>query len=222
MLVGVSERVTADGLRVADGSKGVDSVDGFKEWAEQAIRNHLAPATFSRFMDPIVLAEGKVIVAINVPPSLHLVALWHQDRSRGIEYLYRTDHGKQWMNPDEIERHLMNGSRAVAIALNDVLEEVLRPGENSAPVELTPPLEPLTIGRSFVRGMVTLHRPGCSNRVIELRVELAGTLASVYVSHGLIIEVWPAGNGRVGLCLKVAVVARGERDVRLEPFTALA
>ena len=34
-----------------------------------------------------------------------------------IEYVRRTSHGKDWMNPDEVERHLMNGSRAAKLAL---------------------------------------------------------------------------------------------------------
>lgn len=226
LLVGVGEKDTT-GRTVAGDVHGIADVEAFKKWAEQAIRKHLAPSTFSRSLDTVVLPEGNV-VAVNVRPSLHLVALWHKDGKKGIEYVYRTDHGKEWMNPDEVERHLMNSSRATQIALNDVLDDVSKVRGDHFPVDLTPPMRPwVTLGSGGSAlysgpGEVFLRRPGCTNRVVELSVNVAGTPVSIKVPHGLIGDVWAANDGRVGLCLKVAIVVRGERELGLEPFTALA
>lgn len=227
LLVGVGEDASADGRKVADGLHSVENVDGFKQWAEHAIRNRLVPSTFTHVIDTIVLGGGEVVVAINVAPSIHLVALRHDDPKRGIEYLYRTDHGKAWMNPDEVERHLMNSSRATQIAVNDVLDEVSKLRGDHFPVDLTPPMKPwvrLGSGGSALQsgpGEVFLRRPGCTNRVVDLNVNVGGVPVSIKVPHGLISDVWAANDGRVGLCLKVEIVVRGERELGLEPFTAL-
>src|SRR5437762_2632401 len=78
--------------------------------------------------DNILRDPRGTVVAVNVPPSLHLVALWHSERrsqfeeKNSIEYLYRDSHGKKWMNPDEVERHIMNGSRAAKLAFDQALD----------------------------------------------------------------------------------------------------
>jgi hypothetical protein len=121
------------------------------------------------------MATDGTIVAINVPPSLHLAALWHPDRKRGIEYLYRTDHGKQWMNPDEVERHLMNGSRAMQIRLTHVLEVA----NLTLPVALTPPLKGYYSGVISIEGVYTadgdvyINRACCTDRDFGQRGWLA-------------------------------------------------
>jgi schlafen family protein len=230
VLVGVTERSVPEGRKVADAIQPVVNVDGFKQWTEQAIRNHLAPSTFSRSLDTIVLPQG-VVLAINVLPSLHLVALWHADRKNGIEYLYRTDHGKQWMNPDEVERHIMNGSRAMQIQLARVFDDVGRAGSN-LPVELTPQLKAWDESRveAGVESMgrlvsadhdVSVNPALCSDREIELRINLEGRAVCVRLPHGLVGEAWTTSDRRVGLCLKVAIVIRGDRDIGLEPLGSL-
>ena len=225
LLVGVTERATSDGRKVADEIRTVENVDGFKQWAEQAIRNHLTPSTFSRSLDVILTSHGPV-VAINVFPSLHLVALWHPERKKGVEYLYRTDHGKQWMNPDEVERHIMNGARAMQLQLTRVLDEVATANIN-LPVELTPPLKlrvesGMTVPGTLVtfEADVCVNRASSSDREIELGVSLANRTVCVRIPHGLVSEAWVTTDRRVGLCLKVAVVVRSERDIGLEPFAS--
>jgi hypothetical protein len=124
LLVGVTEIAGPNGRKVAGEVRPVDDVDGLQNWIEQAIRNYLTPSTFARAVLVVDTAVGPIL-AVNVEPSVHLVALWHADLKAGIEYLYRTDHGKQWMNPDEVERHLMNASRATRLAVQDVKAKVM-------------------------------------------------------------------------------------------------
>ena len=221
LLVGVRERRTEDGRSVADAITHLEEVDGFKQWVEQAIRKHLTPSTFSRSVDPVLLPSG-TIVAINIPSSLHLVALWHADRKRGIEYLYRTDHGKEWMNPDEVERHIMNGTRATQLALKSVLEEAGRTSSGNPRVELTPSIKPWVV----IQGMETIVSPvqawvdrrATTDRTLELRANVDGRVRSIRVPIGLISEVWTTAEGNVGLCLKVAVTVVGDGDLALEPL----
>jgi hypothetical protein len=103
------------GMHIADAIQPVLNIDNLRQWIEQAITNHLVPSTFTHDLTPITLQEGEIL-AVNVPASRHLVSLWNKQKHT-VEYLRRTSHGKEWMNPDEAERHLMDGSRAAKLAI---------------------------------------------------------------------------------------------------------
>jgi hypothetical protein len=81
-----------------------------RQWIEDSIVNFLVPSTFEHDVTPITLRDGETLLAIKVPASIHLVSLWDRE-SHTVEYVCRTSHGKRWMNPDEAERHIMDGSR---------------------------------------------------------------------------------------------------------------
>ena len=101
LVIGVNERQDPiTGIKVADSISGLPDPDQIQQWIEQAIRNYLVPATFSHDVSIIQEPRGTVI-AVNIPPSRHLVALWDNRGKRPtIEYVRRTSHGKDWMNPD--------------------------------------------------------------------------------------------------------------------------
>ena len=230
LLIGVTERDTTDGRKVADAIAPVADVDDFKQWIEQAIRNHLTPSTFPRSIDTIIAPSGGCVLAINIPPSLHLVALWLPNGKRGIEYLYRTDHGKEWMNPDEVERHIMNGSRAMQIELSRVLEEVSSGGSagTNLRVALTPTLQKW-VGGATVRGQplldehdIFVKRGSSSDPEIELHINVKGAqIGCIRLPRGLIRHAWRTSDGNVGLCLDAAIVWRGGSNLGLEPLTGV-
>lgn len=122
LLIGVAERLDPiTNLKLADAIHAVTEPDAMRQWVEDAIRNYLVPATFSR--DIAIVADPRgTVLAVNVPPSIHLITLWDSQRHT-IECLRRTSHGKDWMNPDELERHIMNGSRATKLAFDAALTQ---------------------------------------------------------------------------------------------------
>ena len=223
LLIGITERDAGNGRKVADALAPITEIDGFRQWVAQAVRNYLTPATFTHTLDPISVSGGSVL-AVNVAPSLHLIAHWASEGKKGIEYLYRTDHGKEWINPDEVERHIMNGSRAIQIELSRVLDEVGKLG-NSLPVALTPPLQAWPgEGRRRGEPLVGQHEilvkfNSWSAGEIELCINVNGrSEGSVRLPQGLIRYVWRTSDGHVGLCLGVAVGLRGGRGIGLEPI----
>lgn len=123
LLFGVSEEKDSTGkLNVAKEFVGVSDVDRLKQAIEQAIQNHITPSTFRPVSETIKCQDSKVVVALNVPPSRHVIYVCKREdqgheksQKHLIECLHRTNHGKDWMNPDELERHLMNGSRAAKL-----------------------------------------------------------------------------------------------------------
>ncbi len=135
VLIGIEEK-SVNGRRVADGYRSVDDSDGLTHWIEDAVTNYLVPNTFAKTIVPIDLSEGRVL-AVNIPPSIHLVALWDRHAKKsGIEYLRRTNRGKEWLNPDDVERHIMDGSRAAMLRMKQIVGEA---GGERLLVSIVPP-----------------------------------------------------------------------------------
>jgi schlafen family protein len=215
LLIGVKERLDpASGLKLAIGFERVNKPDGMKAWIEEAIKNYLVPATFAHPIE-VLSDPARTVVVVNVPPSIHLVALWHSERKsqfeekHSIEYLYRDSHGKKWMNPDEVERHIMNGSRATKLAFDaawtqaSVKEVYLvggywRRGEG------------FIASQGFLR--VNLDAPVTVGRVdhqwFELLIPTPSNTQtqSLNLPFGLVEQVWVGSDRRVHLLLSVRVV----------------
>jgi hypothetical protein len=213
LILGVTERKDpTTGIKVASCISSLLEPDQMQQWIEQAIRNYLVPATFSHDVSIIRDPRGTVI-AVNVPPSRHLVALWDYS-AHTIEYVRRTSHGKDWMNPDEVERHIMNGSRGAKLALlsaqqkatSDEVEVIggfwQRHPHSRNSDERCNPSGPVKFGQS-------------EEYWFELRVPVANGV-SVTIPYGVIEEAWIGASGRVNLLLSVRLIVQNG-GITLEP-----
>jgi len=162
-------------------------------------------------------------VVVNVPPSIHLVALWHSERKsqfeekHSIEYLYRDSHGKKWMNPDEVERHIMNGSRATKLAVEQALSQ-----KTTNEVRLAGGYwrvsESERSNRSYspwkVTGTVTIGRT--DEHWFELIIPYGAATRCINLPYSVVQHVWVGSDGRLNLLLSVRVAFSGDQFV-LEP-----
>lgn len=120
LLFGVSETLNASGMKIAERLASISDSDKLREWIEQAVANYCVPRTFG-FEVSIVQLGADVVVAVNVPPSQHTVYVW--DKEAGTMQVFdRTNHGKRALNPDELERHIMNASRAARLAVESLAQ----------------------------------------------------------------------------------------------------
>ncbi len=143
MVIGVNEELDpATNLKVAKSIAPVSNPDQCREWIEQAIPQYLVPSTFTHYVERVQTSDGMVVV-VNIAPSRDMVYLW--SGKKDIECLYRTSHGKAYMNPDEMERHGMNSLRSVKLAFKGAVDRA-----TSQDVELIGgvvtrrPLEPMS------------------------------------------------------------------------------
>ncbi len=216
LVIGVDERRDpVTGIKIAGSISGLSDPDQLQQWIEQAIRNYLVPATFSHDVSIIQDPRGTVI-AVNVPPSRYLVALWDY-RTHTIEYVRRTSHGKDWMNPGEVERHLMDGSRAAKLALIAAKEQA-----TSEQIEIADGIWKQSAGKLKAAYWHPSNLPITISQMREYWFELHTTLppfdgVSVTIPYSLIKETWVNASGRVVLMLTVRIVERNEALV-LEPY----
>jgi hypothetical protein len=226
LLIGVdSERDSSRDVLVAKSIIPIHKVEELWEWITQAVSNYLVPSTFTHDIVPITLTQQENVLAVNVAASRHLVALWDWE-SHTIEYVRRNSYGKDWMNPDEVERHLMDGSRAAKLALIAAIDRArdkqveiaggLWLAEASHVPKPLSHVKPITFGRM-------------EDYWFELRIELTGLknqpeVFSVTIPYSLIKETWINSDGSVTLLLAVRIVARGIANmvgrVMLEPYSA--
>jgi Putative DNA-binding domain len=219
LLIGVQERVDpVTQLKVADRICGVTDPERMKEWIEEAISNYLVPATLSHDIKEILDPNG-VVLAVNIPPSIHAVTLWNR-KQHTIEVVRRTSYGRASMNPDELERHIMNGSRATKLAFDLALDEaptrevrvaggywtrvgnppdtLLRPWNPDAPVNVG------QVGDQWFE--LQFGRIGNANR-------------SLVVPFGVVQQSWVGADERVYLMLSVRVVLVNlGYELTIEPY----
>jgi hypothetical protein len=219
LLLGVGEQKDPNtGLKVASAMRGVQEPDRVRGWVETAIVNTVVPSTISHTIDMIPASTG-VVVAVNVVPSRRLVYVWQ--RSDGtVRCTYRTNHGKAWMNPDEMERHMMNGSRAARLAFIEACAGA-------------PTGKSVTIlgGLWEYRSNNLHHRQAVfegtlSEQAIGDCFEVTGSLAlssevrrlSVKVPFDLLRSVWIESDGKIAVLLAVRLLLVDGRHLTLEPY----
>lgn len=217
ILVGVSEKKHGDAT-VADECVGLDDIDGRTKWIGQAIRNYLVPSTMSLDVVPVIIG-GKSLLALNIRASRDLVALWDRE-DHTVEYLRRTPHGKEWMNPDEALRHALDASRMKKLAF---LEAKARVTGDSI-VELVSGVDRLieAHGPNMPYGFARVHNAivnlgQVGNEDFELRVTV-GTAQprNVLIPYGALRHAWVTTVGRLGLHLELQLVHTREDEIVLE------
>jgi len=199
LLVGVAERLDPrTGLKVADQVAPVADPDVMRAWIEQSVSNFLVPSTLSHEVIPIRTSSG-VVVAVNVAASRRLVSIW--DTASGtIECVRRTSHGKARMNPDEVERHMMNASRAAQLALREAMK-----GATGEDVELAGGVWGFTGVPGGPVPRLTLKAPiqlgAVDDTSFQLRVPLSSKIECVAVPFELMRAAWVTAENRVGIAL---------------------
>jgi hypothetical protein len=199
LLVGVAERQDPKtGLKVADRITPVTDPDALREWIEQAVLNYLVPSTLTHEV-AMVRSSGGVVVAVNVDASRRLVSVW-DSASGTIECVRRTSHGKARMNPDEVERHMMNGSRAAQLALREA-----KKGATSEDVELAGGVWGFTGVPGGPVPRLTLKAPirlgEVNDTSFQLRIPISSKIECVAVPFELMRAAWVTAENKIGIAL---------------------
>jgi hypothetical protein len=80
------------------------------------VTKYLVPSTLDFTVSPISLATGDTVLAVNIPPFVGgIVAVWHSNNKRCVEYPYRTSFGKDYFNPTQAAERIMDAGRSMEI-----------------------------------------------------------------------------------------------------------
>jgi hypothetical protein len=218
LLIGVAEgKDSRTGLKLATAFKGVKEPDRVREWVETAIANVVVPSTVSHTVDMVVLPTGP-IVAVNVPPSRRLVYVW--DRSKEtIRCVYRTNHGKARMNPDEMERQMMNGSRAARLAFMEA-----RRASAGDKIEVLGGVWQYRTNN--LHHLPTTFEGTISDDTQESSFQIVGRAplggepmnGKITIPYDVLRSVWVNSGGKLTVLLSVRLLVGGDKNLTLEPF----
>jgi len=222
LLIGIEERADmTTGLKIAAGIKPVAEPDRVREWVEQAITNHVVPSTLARVISFIRVTEG-TLVAVNIPPSRSMVYVWDRN-DHTIECLHRTNHGKAWMNPDEMERQMMNGSRAARLTFIDARSRATQKDL----VEVVGGVWYYVHGRAhqvpiqptFV-GVIRNESDGWfeMSGAVHVQNMTAPELRTITIPFDLVRSVWVGPEGSLSLLLAARLIFSKDRQLALEPL----
>lgn len=198
LLFGVAEQEQPNGQRIALRWQSLRELDRKREWIEEALQRHLFPNTVILHIFAIRIDEADVL-AVNVPASRTLITVWDAE-GKSAQYLRRLNGKKEYMNPDAALHHALDRSRAIAIALHRVWDEL---GASKAPHQVD------LIGRFVARfqGMTQpLSLPVYLVAIGEYECELTAGGHTVRIPYGLIREAWRTVAGRVGLAIEASIV----------------
>jgi len=108
-----------ESTHVLSGWQAVRDPDDFIRWTHDVVNGQLAPAPI---VEPRTLQapSGEVVVVINVPPSLVLIARRQAD---GLEFPIRSGDSRRYMTLMEVEARLQNKERAMKLRLHQIPTE---------------------------------------------------------------------------------------------------
>ena len=212
LVVGVTEKAV-NGLAVADEVVGVAEPSKMKAWIDTAIGNYLVPSRFGQVVEPIDV-DGVHVVVVSIPPSRSLVALWDESSSHMLQYVHRTSTGKAYLNPDEVERHMMNGSRAAQIALSSAREQAKM---NNVTVVGGVRRRSGAQVETFLPQSVQLGQVTEDWFLLNVAAEFSTHIQVVAIPFGLLREAWCGVDSRMNVMLDVHLVWDSNLGLILEP-----
>lgn len=182
LLVGVVEKKIND-IRVAsDYASNVDF-----EKIKKRVNDHILNLTSPRMSAQVVHIDvnGKKIVAINVDPSVNLIAIRSNKDPHAYCFPYRTEYGNQYMSFEEVEKRMVdNKTRAMYLKMKKYLPSGGKVNIYPAPI---------------ANNKIEWRFEWIHDSENEIRLDQNG-YRSIDVPISFIEEVW---NGRGGVCLKL-------------------
>ena len=206
LLVGIAEIKNTNNLKVASRYQSVQDPDKLREWIELSIDNYCIPKTFRREV-AIIDCNGNILLAVNVPPSRIPVVLWDR-QNHTMEVIGRNNHGKVYLNPDDLERLRMNGARAAKIAIDSALSkaDVSNPDPHIVLVSGFLQWSDAN-GKWFrVEKVPNITIKNREDDAFDLEFEGSGYMDRIVtLPYGLVQECWNDKNGRVHMLLSVDI-----------------
>ena len=212
VIYGVEEGKASDGVKVAGAWAPLSDPEAMKAWIDDVLPNYCVPSTFTQEAHLIDIPGGRALV-VTVQPSRSAVYLWDRDK-RNIQCVVRTSTGKKYLNPNELERHLMDGTRAAKLAFDDVWAN---PNRREDVVVADGIWSHGKLAETRLLSAAPIRIGNRDDTTFQLNIPIDRSIRALSLPYSLIEHVWLDVQLRMTLILGVRLVYRGD-GFTLRPF----
>jgi len=204
ILIGVEEGDgNIPGLSVATRFVNVDNIEQIRVFLNDKVRNFYYPSSVNFDIVAIEIENNISLLAINIYPLANNIAcVFSPSGSDYLRYPFRTEFGKKYMRPYEVEERMNNRNRSLYLQLSNIwqkdkevqiLSQVIK--EKKSPT-LQWDNRDLNI---FISELFD-H---------EFRLRVNDQL--INIPYGLLQEVWTTYDGKIGIIINARIVISSDR-----------
>jgi hypothetical protein len=224
LLYGIEEAKSSQtSLKTASRILGVSNPEDIKQAFNTKVRNHLHPSNLN-FETFAFEVDNKTIVAVNVPPlESGCASVSRSDDPRTYRYPYRTEFGKAFMLPHQVEEIMSDKSRSIRLKMQrlcfnneiriissvDLLfYRTIRTGNLSK----TPRIASVPSSCAYPQDKVSIRVSEMTSS--EFILSISGK--TIHIPYGFVSEVWDMGFNRTGMALNCKlVVPKHDAPIRI-------
>jgi predicted HTH transcriptional regulator len=204
ILIGVEEgNGNIPGLSVATRFVNVDNIEQIRVFLNDKVRNFYYPSSINFDIVAIEVENDISLLAINIYPLTNNIAcMFSPSSSDYLRYPFRTEFGKKYMRPYEVEERMNNRNRSLYLQLSNIwqkdkevqiLSQVIKE-EKSATLQWDNRDLNIFISELFDH---------------EFRLKVNDQL--INIPYGLLQEVWTTYDGKIGIIINARIVISSDR-----------
>lgn len=173
------------------------------EFINNKVIQLIHPKTVKFEIKPITIDENTNILSINVRPLASGVAcVCNNQEPYYQKFPYRTNYGKKYLNPSDVELRMTNKNRYIRITLEELIEQ-------SKYVTLFPEVKKDEISKDLswdTKEPISVLK---QIRNTEYTVNIAGI--DINIPYSLTEDVWITETQTIGILLKVNLTINSDR-----------
>lgn len=204
ILIGVEEgEGSISGLSVAKRFVNVDNIEQIRVFLNDKVRNNYYPSSIKFDIVAIEVENDICLLAINVSPLPNSMAcVFSPSSSDYLRYPFRTEFGKKYMRPFEVEARMNNRNRSLYLQLLNLWQADME-------VQILSPI----IKEEKSSTLQWDHRD--INIVIlelfENEFQLRVINQLINIPYSLLQDVWTTHDGKIGIILNAQIVISSDR-----------
>ena len=177
--------------------------EDISKYINNKVRKLLYPESIDIDVLSVLTNCGSSLVVVNVYPLLSgLACVGRKVEPYIMKYPYRTNYGKKYFNPHEVEKYISSGNRMIYVRLDEF--EV-----RGKLIELYPDLIIESIDSNLKWDIKDPNVSIIDYNLTELTLAVGGV--KINVPTGLVKEVWNTTKNSIGMILDMELVLMSDR-----------
>lgn len=204
LLIGVKETLNhSSQMKVAQGITGVSTPNELVEFINDCVLPLIYPKDIKINQVWIKTSENKLVLAINISPlGLGIACVCAISPPYTSKFPYRTNYGKKYFHPIEVEKRMAINDRSIHIKLDELIR-------TTKEVTVFPNImvEPIDRANKWDFAEINIFLKGISKN--EFTLKIGGI--DVNIPFGLVKDVWFTEHGKIGIILSTRLILSSDR-----------